>query len=146
MALKRFKSALADCQTAASLQAASPSPKTLLRLARCQHALGEVAGASSTLRALLEIEPNNLPARELRQRVDELATHLANFERARADKSWGMARLALDQCIQRIEGGAPTQWRLWKIELELVRGNWESAYNAAKYVLGYHAGPCIDHM
>ena len=46
-----------------------------------------------------------------------------------------MARLALDKCLQGIEGEGgeiPTEWRLWRVELELARGSWDAANTAAK--------------
>ena len=138
MALKRFRPALEDCQIAASLQAASPSPKTLLRLARCQLALGSSNPALSTIRSILNIEPKNIQAIQLRDKVQVLEGHVKNFETARAKKDWGLARLALDKCLQAIEGeggDVPAEWRYWRVELELSRGNWEAASSAAGCVL-----------
>ncbi|OBZ73547.1 DnaJ subfamily C member 7 [Grifola frondosa] len=138
MALKRFKPALLDCQQAASLQSASPSPKTLVRLARCQLSTGSTAPALSTLRAVLSLDPKNVNALQLQKRVLELEAHLRNFEGARGRQEWGMARIALDKCIQAIEtegGDIPTQWRLWRVELEIARGNWDAATTAANDAL-----------
>ena len=135
MALKRFRPALADCQQAANLQAAAPSAKTLIRLARCQLAVGSPIPALSTLRVALEAEPGNAAAIQLQEKVLELEAHLRNFEGAKARKEWGMARLALDQCMKGIEGQGgdiPTEWRQWRVQLELVRGNWDAANTAAK--------------
>lgn len=138
MALKKFRSALTDCQLAATLQSASPSAKTLVRLARCQLALGSPGPSLSTLRSALSIEPTNSSALQLHEKALELEAHLRNFEGAKRRREWGMARLALDKCLQGIEGEGgeiPTEWRLWRVELELTRGNWEAANIAAKYVL-----------
>lgn len=135
MALKRFRPALTDCQAAASLQSAEPSAKTLVRLARCQLALGSTAPSLSTLRAALELEPGNAGALELQAKVLALEAHLRNFREARARKNWGMARLALDKCLQSIDGEGgeiPTEWRVWRVELELARGSWDAANAAAK--------------
>lgn len=139
MALKRFKPALLDCQQAANLQSASPSPKTLVRLARCQLSTGSTAPALSTLRTVLAIDSKNAPALQLQKKVEDLEGHLKRFESAKGKKEWGMARLALDKCVQAIEsegGDIPSQWRVWRVELEMARGNWDSAGIAAKYV--YH--------
>lgn len=138
MALKRFKPALADCQQAAILQSSSPSPKTLVRLARCQLSTGSTEPALSTLRTVLSLEPDNAGAMQLQKKVLELEAHLRNFEGARIRKEWGMARIALDKCCQGIDaegGDVPIQWRLWRVELELARGNWDAAGTAAKYVI-----------
>ncbi|KAF8196788.1 hypothetical protein K438DRAFT_1585463 [Mycena galopus ATCC 62051] len=138
MGIKRFRSALDDCQQAATLQAAAPSAKTLLRLARCQFALGSTTPALSTLRAVIAIEPKNAPALQLQSKISLLESHLRNFENAKAKKEWAHARLALDKCLQGIEGEGgeiPTEWRLWRVELELARGNLEGANTAANDAL-----------
>jgi DnaJ family protein C protein 7 len=140
MALKRFRPALEDCQVAASLQSAAPSAKTLLRLARCQLALGSSTPALSTIRTILALEPKNAQALQLKDKVQVLEKHVENFEAARQKKEWGLARLALDKCLQAIEGEGgdiPPEWRFWRVELELSRGNWEAANTAAKYGFFY---------
>jgi DnaJ family protein C protein 7 len=79
---------------------------------------------------------------QLQEKVLELEAHLRNFEGAKRKKEWGMARLALDKCLQGIEGEGgeiPTEWRLWRVELELTRGNLETANLAAKSV-GQYSG------
>lgn len=138
MALKRFRAALSDCQQAATLQSSDPSSKTLIRLARCQLALGLSEPALSTLCSVLNLEPTNAAAIQLKDKVLELGGHLRTFESSRTRKEWGMARLALDKCLQSIEaegGEIPTQWRLWRVELELSRGNWDAANTAANDAL-----------
>jgi DnaJ family protein C protein 7 len=138
MALKRFRPALEDCQAAATLQSASPSAKTLLRLAKCQLAIGSSSPALSTIRTLLALEPSNSQAIILRDKVQQLESHVKTFEQARRKKDWGLARLALDKCLQAIEGeggDVPPEWRCWRIELELAKGNWEAANMSAKWVL-----------
>ncbi|KAF8638763.1 hypothetical protein AX17_001979 [Amanita inopinata Kibby_2008] len=138
MAIKRFRPALEDCQHAAALQATAPLSKTLLRLARCQLALGSTTPALSTISSVLAIEPHNTAATQLRDKVKTLEGHVENFETARKRKEWGLARLALDKCLQAIEGEGgeiPTEWRLWRVELELCRQNWELASNAANDAL-----------
>jgi DnaJ family protein C protein 7 len=135
MALKRFKPALADCQQAASLQTESPSAKTLIRLARCQMALGSTTAALSTTRAVLDLEPTNSVALQLQTKVSQLENHQTNYLASMKNKEWTLARLALDQCLQGIEGEGgevPIEWRIWRIELELARGNWEAANTGAK--------------
>ncbi|KAJ7113663.1 hypothetical protein C8R43DRAFT_1039629 [Mycena crocata] len=138
MGIKRFRAALDDCQLAATLQAAAPSAKTLLRLARCQFALGSTTPALSTLRAVIALEPKNAPALQLQSKISLLEGHLKNFENAKAKKEWAHARLALDKCLQGIEGEGgeiPVEWRLWRVELELARGNIEAANIAANDAL-----------
>ena len=135
MALKRFRLALADCQQATALQSAQPSSKTLIRLARCHFALGSSEPALTTLRTVITQEPTNAAALQLQEKVLELEAHLRNFDGAKRKKEWGMARLALDKCLQSIDGEGsevPTQWRLWRVELELARANWDAANIAAE--------------
>ncbi|KIK79156.1 hypothetical protein PAXRUDRAFT_834232 [Paxillus rubicundulus Ve08.2h10] len=140
MALKRFRLALADCQQAAALQSVEPSSKTLIRLARCQLALGSSEPALTTLRSVFSLEPSNATALQLQEKVLELGAHLRNLDNARRRKEWAMARLALDKCLQSIEGEdgeVPTQWRLWRVELELARANWDAANIAANDCLKF---------
>ena len=137
MALKRFRPALEDCQVAATLQASSPSSKTLLRLARCQLALGSSTLALSTIHSVLALEPKNAQAVQLGDKVQMLENHVRNFETARKKKEWGLAILCLDACVQAIEGEGgdiPDDWRIWKVELELTRGNWDAANIPSQFV------------
>jgi DnaJ family protein C protein 7 len=91
--------------------------------------------ALSTIRNILAIEPRNPQALLLRDKIQVLENHVKNFDAARQKKAWGLARLALDKCLQAIEGeggDVPAEWRLWRVELELCRGNCEAANIAAK--------------
>ena len=67
----------------------------------------------------------------------ELEAHMRNLDAARKRGEWVMARIALDRCSQVIEAEGseiPTEWRLWRVEIELARGNWDGANSATKYV------------
>lgn len=148
MALKRFRPALADCQQALSiLSPGSSSPatsgsanapalvKALFRLARCQFGLGESTAALSSLSRLFNLDGGNAAAVQLKVKIESLQAHIKNFEKSKEKKDWGMARLSLDKCMQAIdaEGGEmPSEWRVWRVELELARGNWDAAGIAAK--------------
>ncbi|KAJ7460673.1 hypothetical protein FB451DRAFT_1096425 [Mycena latifolia] len=138
MGVKRFRAALDDLPARRDAASRRAVPKTLLRLARCQFALGSTIPALSTLRAVIALEPKNAPALQLQSKISLLEGHLKNFETARAKKEWAHARLALDKCLQGIEGEGgeiPTEWRLWRVELELARGNLEGANTAANDAL-----------
>jgi len=66
-----------------------------------------------------------------------LEGHVRNVDAARKKRDWGMARLALDKCLQSIESeGAevPMEWRCWRVELELCKRNLDGASAAAKWV------------
>jgi DnaJ family protein C protein 7 len=135
IALRRFRPALEDCQVAASLQSSSPSPKTLLRLARCQLALGSSTPALSTIGSILTIEPNNTQAVQLRDVAHQLENHVKDVEQARQKKNWVLSQYSLNKCLDTIEGKGgevPLEWRYWQVELELIRGNWEAADKATK--------------
>ena len=143
MALKSFKPALSDCQQAASLQSESPSAKTLLRLSRCHLALGASGPALSTLREVLSLEPNNGPAQQLQAKTLELEGNLRNFHTARSQKQWTIARIALDRCFQAIDGEGgevPSEWRCWRIEIELAKGNWDGATMVANEAMRIDSG------
>ena len=74
---------------------------------------------------------------QMHARALELEAHTRNLIGARQRKEWGMARIALDRCLQAIEAEGseiPTEWRQWRVEIELARGNWDGANSTAKYV------------
>jgi DnaJ homolog subfamily C member 7 len=98
-----------------------------MRLARCQFALGSLVLARASINSVLALDPKNALALPLIKQIQEVEGHLRNFEKARAVMDWEMARLALDKCVQNIEGEIPTQWQLWRAELKLVKKNWEGA-------------------
>jgi DnaJ family protein C protein 7 len=109
-----------------------------VRLARCQLALGQSNAALSALRAALALEPQNTSALQLQDKARDLEAHLRNVDGARARADWPMARLALDRCFTSIEGEGseiPTEWRVWRVEMELARGNLDQANTAAKCVV-----------
>ena len=86
---------------------------------------------------LLAIDDKNIAALQLQKKVLELEGHLNNFETAKSKKEWGMARLALDKCLQAIEsegGDIPLQWRIWRAELDIARRNLDAAAITARYV------------
>ena len=74
----------------------------------------------------------------MQTRALELEAHVRNLETSRRRGEWAMARMALDRCLRVVEAEGseiPIEWRLWRIEIELARGNWDAANSAAKCVL-----------
>jgi DnaJ homolog subfamily C member 7 len=134
MAQNQFAKALPDVQQAATLQTSSPQPKTLMRLARCHFALGNVTGSINTLRTCLQVDPNSMAAMAMTKNVKRLEEHLKTFKEARDKKDWGVARLALDKCFQECEGPGNEEWQRWKVEMEIVKQRWDSAMSLATYV------------
>ncbi|KAF8490106.1 hypothetical protein JB92DRAFT_3147931 [Gautieria morchelliformis] len=137
MALHRFRPALHDCQAAAALQAqqadadapaAGAAPKTLVRLAKCHLALGAPGAA---LAAARRGGKDAKDAREVEHAAQRMEAHLARVAGARARRDWGHARLALDAAARECAGGEPLEWRCWRVELELARGRWAAAMDAA---------------
>jgi len=60
------------------------------------------------------------------------------LEVARRRGEWAMARIALERCLKVVEAEGseiPTEWRLWRVEIELARGNWDGANGAANDAL-----------
>ncbi|KIJ30739.1 hypothetical protein M422DRAFT_70960 [Sphaerobolus stellatus SS14] len=131
MALKKFRHALADCQNASTLQAASPVPKTLVRLAKCHLALGTPGPALSAVRAALAVDRANADAKKVEAAAERVQTHLSRVAVSRAKKDWKMARLALDQAVKECEGPEPIEWRCWRIEFELAKSKLDEAMIAA---------------
>jgi len=80
----------------------------------------------------------------MQTRALELEAHVRNLEMSRRRGEWPMARIALDRCLRVVEAEGteiPIEWRVWRVEIELARGNWDGANSAAKYV--YSPSPVI---
>ena len=70
-------------------------------------------------------------------RALELEAHVRNLELSRRRGEWGMARIALERCLRVVEAEGseiPIEWRIWRVEIELARGNWDGANSAVKCV------------
>ena len=126
MALKRFRSALADCQKAAALQSSSPQPKTLARLARCQIALGQIDDAQRTITEVLTIDPQNAQALGDQAKIDKIRADLANVEREKAKKDWSFVIFGLDSLEKEVET-PPLAWRITRVEALLGKKRTEEA-------------------
>ena len=75
---------------------------------------------------------------QLWDKIQLLQGQMKNLEVARQRKDWGMVHLALDRCLQSVEGEweeIPTYWWMLRVELELARGNWDAASITVKSVL-----------
>ncbi|KAH9991103.1 hypothetical protein BJV77DRAFT_553430 [Russula vinacea] len=118
--------------------APQPQTKTLLRLARCQLALAQTTAALSTLRHVLSAEPAHAQATQMQTRALELEAHVRNLEMSRRRGEWAMARIALDRCLRAVEAEGseiPIEWRIWRVEIELARGNWDGANSSVNDAL-----------
>ena len=89
---------------------------------------------------MLSAEPAHAQATQLQTRALELEAHVRNLELSRRRGEWGMARIALDRCLRVVEAEAseiPIEWRIWRVEIELARGNWDGANSAVKCVSSF---------
>ncbi|KAG9043915.1 hypothetical protein FS837_008975 [Tulasnella sp. UAMH 9824] len=135
MAQKKFKLARDDCQTAVSLQSDAPSAKTFARLARCHLALGDAAGALVAVDQALKLDPGNSQCLQTRAQADHIKTHLERCQQSRQQKDWGQARWALEKAMQACEGDYPVEWRVWKVEIDIAKKNWDDATSSAASAL-----------
>jgi DnaJ family protein C protein 7 len=84
---------------------------------------------------VLSAEPANAQATQMQTRALELEAHVRNLEMSRRRGEWGMARIALERCLRVVEAEGseiPIEWRIWRVEIELARGNWDGANGAAR--------------
>ncbi|KAE8245312.1 hypothetical protein A4X13_0g5989 [Tilletia indica] len=129
MSLKRFSPALADCQLAANLSPNGPNAKTLLRLARCQFALGSLDDAERSLERIVGpstsspgLEPDNQQAKSVLAQVKATKTHFRQFESYRDSKSYSFASIALNKTIQAVEV-PPLPWKIARTKLLLSQAS-----------------------
>ncbi|KZT59085.1 TPR-like protein [Calocera cornea HHB12733] len=131
IAQKRFAPALADCQRAHSLQSAAPSAKTLLRLAKCQLALGDTASALSSVGQVLTLAPGEKSAKEMETRIQRVDQHLERYRQAKSTGQGTMARISLQEAERESEGfGEGTRWRCWRVEALISAGKLDEAAQA----------------
>ncbi|KAL8277416.1 hypothetical protein RQP46_010138 [Phenoliferia psychrophenolica] len=133
MAAKQFSRALEDCLKAAQLQSASPQPKTLLRLARCQLALGLVVQAQQTLDQLLPLDASQQVMQE-RARAARIAVHVQNVKRELAKGDWSMVLLGVDAAAREVDE-TPREWRLWKVEALVGKKRYDEVNSMAADLL-----------
>lgn len=130
MASRSYSAALADCVAATAIQASKPQSKTLLRLARCQLALGLILAAQQTLDQLLQLDPGNPQVGSERARAARIATHVANVRRELAGKNWSMVLLGVDAAAREVEE-TPREWRTWKVEALVGKKSYDQAAGMA---------------
>lgn len=134
MSARMYTQALADCVSAAGLQISAPQSKTLLRLARCQLALGLIPVAQHTLDQLLQLDPSNPQVSQERARILRIANHLGNVKRELVNKNWSMVLLGIDAAAKEIEV-TPKEWRTWKVEALIGKKRYDDALSMASYVI-----------
>lgn len=130
MGSRQYQAALDDCLAAAALQAAAPQSKTLLRLARCQLALGRVEPAQQTLDQLLKLDGANPQVQQERARCARIANHVNNVKRELANKNWSMVLLGVDAAAREVDE-TPKEWRTWKVEALIGKKQYDAAAGMA---------------
>lgn len=130
MSSRLYSSALADCVAAVALQLSSPQSKTLLRLARCQLALGLIPVAQQTLDQLLILDPSNPQVGQERARCARINVHIGNVKRELAKKNWSMVLLGIDAAAKEVEV-TPREWRTWKVEALIGKKKYDEALGMA---------------
>ncbi|KAG8900288.1 hypothetical protein FRB99_006143, partial [Tulasnella sp. 403] len=131
MSQKKYVLARDDCQTAVSLQRETPSAKTYARLAKCHFALGDASAALVAVQQALQLDPGNTGALSTRTQAEQMQTHLDRCQTSRERKDWGQARWALEKAMSACEGNFPIQWRVWRVEIDIARKNWDEATSSA---------------
>ncbi|KAG8845217.1 hypothetical protein FRB96_002592 [Tulasnella sp. 330] len=135
MSVKRFKLALEDCNAAMALQSESPSSKTLARTAKCHVALGDPASALRYAQQALDLDPGNKAVFATKATADQMQSYLDRSRKAFERKDWREAKWSLEQAMAACEGDYPMQWRVWRIEMEIARKNWDDAGSYAAAAL-----------
>lgn len=88
----------------------------------------------------LKLDPGNAQCLQTRAQADHIKTHLERCQQSRQQKDWGQARWALEKAMQACEGDYPVEWRVWKVEIDIAKKNWDDATSSAAYV------PCLTNL
>ncbi|KAI0319065.1 hypothetical protein OF83DRAFT_1170526 [Amylostereum chailletii] len=137
----RHALALRDCKLVITLQEGPPSCGLLVRVGRCQYALGQTTAALASLREALFLQPDNAIALSFQLKTLKLRSHIRDFEGAKLKKHWTTAQKALEECIRMVEaeqGEIPIEWKCWGIELMIARGEWDKGMVDVQKALRVH--------
>lgn len=137
---KDYAAGIGDFQLASTMRGYSQTAEILVQIARCRLHLGSPSMALLALRDALSLEPSDTDALTLRRRVLDLNTHMEGYRGARTRKHWHTARSSYELCLQvyaEEDSDPPVEIQCWDIELSIVKGSWDAAIAAVKYV--YHS-------
>ncbi|SCZ93931.1 BZ3500_MvSof-1268-A1-R1_Chr6-3g08998 [Microbotryum saponariae] len=146
-----YTSALEDLLAAAALQAKDPQVKTLLRLGKCQTALGLVSQAQQTLDQAFKMDSTNVGVQNERKKVARIQNALANVKRDLEKKDWSMVLLGIDAAAREVEE-TPREWRTWKVQALVGKKQYDQAAGMAADLLRanqnqpealYYRGLCL---
>lgn len=128
-----YRLALEDLLAASALQRADPQTKTLLRLGKCQLALGLILPAQTTLDQAFKLNPSNVPLQNERAKAARIANHVANVKREIENKNWSMVLLGVDAASREIEE-TPREWKTWKVQALVGKKRYDEAAGMAASV------------
>ncbi|KDE07038.1 hypothetical protein MVLG_02616 [Microbotryum lychnidis-dioicae p1A1 Lamole] len=146
-----YSSAFEDLLAAAALQAKEPQVKTLLRLGKCQTALGLVNQAQQTLDQAFKMDSTNVGVQNERKKVARIQNALANVKRDLEKKDWSMVLLGIDAAAREVEE-TPREWRTWKVQALVGKKQYDQAAGMAADLLRanqnqpealYYRGLCL---
>ncbi|KAM0787366.1 hypothetical protein ACM66B_003452 [Microbotryomycetes sp. NB124-2] len=134
MESKQFRLALEDLLVASSLQRSQPQVKTLLRLGKCQMALGMIVPAQQSLDDAFKLEPANVQVQQERARAGRLGSHVQSIQKYLAAKDWSMVLLGVDAAAREVDE-TPREWRSWKVQALVGKKRYEEASSMAADLL-----------
>jgi DnaJ family protein C protein 7 len=130
MESRLYSLALEDCLAASALQLRDPQTKTLLRLGKCQLALGLIVPAQQTLDQAFKLDPKSVPVQQERARAARIANHIQNVKREIENKNWSMVLLGIDAAAREVEE-TPREWRTWKVQALVGKKRYDEAAGMA---------------
>lgn len=125
-----YSLALEDLLAASAIQSKDPQPKTLLRLGKCQLALGLILPAQTTLDQAFKLDPSSVPLQNERARAARIANHITNVKREIENKNWSMVLLGIDAASREIEE-TPREWKTWKVQALVGKKRYDEAAGMA---------------
>ncbi|KAK4055964.1 hypothetical protein OIO90_002957 [Microbotryomycetes sp. JL221] len=134
MESKSFRLALEDLLVAVGLQRNQPQSKTLLRLGKCQMALGMVVPAQQSLDEAFKLEPSNPQIQQERARVGRIGSHVQSIQKYINSKDWSMVLLGVDAAAREVDE-TPREWKSWKVQALVGKKRYEEASSIAADLL-----------
>lgn len=130
MESRLYRAALEDCLAASALQLKDPQSKTLLRLGKCQLALGLILAAQSSFDQAFKIDPSNKALQVERARTARISNHVGNVKRELENGNWSMVLLGIDAATREIDE-SPREWRTWKVQALVGKKRYDEAAGMA---------------
>ena len=138
MSQKKFRSAIEDIENALRDQPkdSEPNVKILVRLAKCQIALGGAKEALATINPIIDNDDNTVI--NVKNQAMRVLNALESYERDRKSKNWTMANMSL-RAAERESGCSqfdiPLEWKACKVECLIGKGDLVEAGRVASDIL-----------